>query len=145
LRGNARAERGRVTFFRSSGRSKALKGEAQERWELKEALQEVKAKNRRKGSQTLKVGTSGNQGNGFRTPHRTVGCKEGRSLLEYAVERRSFSEAFFERRSSFGGFVSRETAGWRPTRRDGGEVQERINRFLTETTDLIEPKTLWPT
>jgi hypothetical protein len=43
FRGNARAERGRVTFLRSSGRRKALKGEAQERWELKEASKEVRA------------------------------------------------------------------------------------------------------
>lgn len=43
LRENARAERGRVTFFRSPGRRKALKGEAHERWELKEAPQGAKA------------------------------------------------------------------------------------------------------
>jgi hypothetical protein len=30
-----RSGRGRVTFLRSSGRSKALKGKAYERWELK--------------------------------------------------------------------------------------------------------------
>jgi hypothetical protein len=35
--GSARAERGRETFLRSPGRRKALKGEAQERRELKEA------------------------------------------------------------------------------------------------------------
>jgi len=43
-RESAGAERGRVTFFRSSGRSKALKGEAQERWELKEASQGARAR-----------------------------------------------------------------------------------------------------
>jgi hypothetical protein len=37
LQGSAGAERGRETFLRSSGRRKALKGEAQERGELKEA------------------------------------------------------------------------------------------------------------
>jgi len=35
--GSAGAERGRETFLRSPGRRKALKGEAQERRELKEA------------------------------------------------------------------------------------------------------------
>jgi len=34
------------------GRSKALKGEAQERWELKEASEEMGAQGRRAGSQT---------------------------------------------------------------------------------------------
>jgi len=35
--GSAGAERGRETFLRSPERRKALKGEAQERWGLKEA------------------------------------------------------------------------------------------------------------
>ena len=43
LRESARTERGRVTFRRSSGRRKAPKGKAHERWELKEALEDAKA------------------------------------------------------------------------------------------------------
>lgn len=37
LQGSAGAEGRRETFYRSPGRRKALKGEAQERWGLKEA------------------------------------------------------------------------------------------------------------
>lgn len=58
---------------------------------------------------------------------------------------RSFSEASFEREVPSGAFqVKRRLVGGQK-RRDGGEVQERTNRFLIETTDLIEPKTPRPT
>jgi hypothetical protein len=40
--------------------------------------------------------------------------------------------------------LSRETAGWWSIRRDGGEVHERVPRFLTETADPGELKTLRP-
>jgi len=46
-------ERGEETLLRSSERRKALEGEAQERWELKEASKAERArKARREGSQT---------------------------------------------------------------------------------------------
>jgi len=46
-------ERGEETLLRSSERRKALKGEAQERWELKEASKVERAREaRRAGSQT---------------------------------------------------------------------------------------------
>jgi hypothetical protein len=54
-RESAGAERRRVTFGRSPGRRKALKGEAYERWELKEAPEGARAQIRREGSQTLWV------------------------------------------------------------------------------------------
>jgi hypothetical protein len=41
-----------VRELRSSGRRKALKGEAQERWELKEAFADLEADPRRVGNQT---------------------------------------------------------------------------------------------
>jgi hypothetical protein len=43
LVGKRRSGWGRETFLRSPGRRKALKGKAQERWELKEALEGAKA------------------------------------------------------------------------------------------------------
>jgi hypothetical protein len=43
------------TGLRSSERTKALKGEPQERWRLKYVVEALEAKSRRKGNQTLRT------------------------------------------------------------------------------------------
>jgi hypothetical protein len=94
LWGSAGAERGRETFLRSSGRRKALKGEAQERWELKEALEGAKAQSAERVAKPCGRRLR-ETGHVSRTPHQTVGRTKGRSLPVYAEGPRSFSEALF--------------------------------------------------
>jgi hypothetical protein len=62
-----RGEENWGTVFRSPGRSKALKGEAQERWELKEASKGLGDGNHREGSQTLGVELLGGRAKVFQT------------------------------------------------------------------------------
>jgi hypothetical protein len=55
------------TYLRPLGRRKALKGEAQERGELKEASRDEVSQRHREGSQTPRMGLRSGQGNATST------------------------------------------------------------------------------